>query len=296
MPPAQSHATLYEKNKSEARNELFKESIDFAFRKEDLAKKAHENTLESIRYAATVQKNRLPRPAHWAHRLKDLAVLWAPKDIIGGDIWWLGQNSSEDVSNIALIDCTGHGVPGAMTALLVSHALEKAAVHKPGLSPKEAVLAVQEILEQSFAGADQFNVIDNGCDMVAIQIDRSQNTLKCCLAGLRVVLWNPKSNSLEIIDSSYGGLTSDAKSLNHLMVTERSYETGSRLLLYTDGLTDQVGSAVKRSFGHKRLYQLFLDNATQPVAQILETIEAALNHWQGHQERRDDVTVLCIEL
>ena len=56
-----------------------------------------------------MQRNQLPKLAQWQHKLRDLAIDWQPKDIIGGDIWWMSGAASDGPISIALIDCTGRG-------------------------------------------------------------------------------------------------------------------------------------------------------------------------------------------
>ena len=49
-------------------------------------------------------------------------VIYRPKDIVSGDIYWLGHNpivdNSRNLVSFALIDCTGHGVPGAFMSMI----------------------------------------------------------------------------------------------------------------------------------------------------------------------------------
>ncbi len=158
MPAGQTHQQLAAQERWQVRDQVFKRALSHAFEQEAIAAKALQDltqvmkeqtqtlkeltlsnryTMESIRYASLLQRNLLPKPVQWQHKLPDLAVHWQPKDIIGGDIWWMSGAAIDDILSIGLIDCTGHGVPGAMTAMLVSNALERQCLATPGSTPQD---------------------------------------------------------------------------------------------------------------------------------------------------------------
>ncbi|NBT00371.1 MAG: hypothetical protein EBS61_06980, partial [Betaproteobacteria bacterium] len=72
-----------------------------------------------MRYASVLQRAQLPSPADCGQYFADFAVSWEPRDLIGGDIWWFSRVGDSRRARLAMIDCTGHGVPGAMLAMLV---------------------------------------------------------------------------------------------------------------------------------------------------------------------------------
>jgi len=75
------------------------------------------------------------------------------------------------------------------------------------------------------------------------------------------------------------------------------YSAGDRLLLTTDGLTDQVGGEGRlRSFGYSRTKAILESSLNREVTEVADELIRAMDSWRGVNERRDDVTVICIDL
>jgi serine phosphatase RsbU (regulator of sigma subunit) len=72
---------------------------------------------------------------------------------------------------------------------------------------------------------------------------------------------------------------------------------GSRLLLYTDGLTEVFRSgldgAIDDEFGEDRLLQTFLDSPATSPEQVLDAVWSALDRF-GDQEQSDDMTAMVL--
>ena len=84
---------------------------------------ANSQVMESIQYARNIQHAILPHSETKPREISDSFVLWRPKDIIGGDIFWLTRNQKGFI--FAVIDCTGHGVPGAIMTMIACMALNQ---------------------------------------------------------------------------------------------------------------------------------------------------------------------------
>ena len=85
-------------------------------RQKSLALEAQEEIKKSIQYASKIQTAMLPTDLPNAI---EIAVLWKPLNVVGGDFYIIRDLGEEIL--IAVIDCTGHGVPGALLATLTIH-------------------------------------------------------------------------------------------------------------------------------------------------------------------------------
>jgi serine phosphatase RsbU (regulator of sigma subunit) len=304
MAEGQVHSQILANERSEAREALFKRALEHAMAQEDRATQAladlarsHQHTLESIQYAAALQRQQLPKPVRWQGCLPDLASLWEPKDVIGGDMWWVSPSPTSGKLRLALFDCTGHGVPGAMLAMLVSNTLERLhlGAHAPSLS--HVIAEIQQALSQSFGTEDGLAAIDHGCEIILLEIDPQTNTLDLAMAGLALMHCDAGSGNIQWLASPRGGISAKAQSLTRQNQMTLYYKAGDSLLLFTDGLTDQIGSVPPlRGLGYNRIEQCFKENHSNTAAKCIQTLEQCLLSWQGDQVRRDDVSALVIKL
>jgi serine phosphatase RsbU (regulator of sigma subunit) len=304
MAEGQVHSQILANERSEAREALFKRALEHAMAQEDRATQAladlarsHQHTLESIQYAAALQRQQLPKPVRWQGRLTDLASLWEPKDVIGGDMWWVSPPSASGTLRLALFDCTGHGVPGAMLALLVSNTLERLhlGAHAPSLS--HVIAEIQQALSQSFGTEDSLAAIDHGCEIILLEIDPQSNTLDVAMAGLGLMHCDAGTGNVQWLASPRGGISAKAQSLTRQNQMSLSFKAGDSLLLITDGMTDQIGSMPPlRALGYNRIEQCFKANHSNTAAQCIQALQQCLLSWQGDQVRRDDVSALVIKL
>ena len=74
---------------------------------------------------------------------------------------------------------------------------------------------------------------------------------------------------------------------------ELSYEAGDRLLF----VTDQIGGPQNpRAYGYRRMQEVFSNSVGSSAAAVVQALEHSVREWQGAQVRRDDVTILCVDL
>lgn len=66
--------------------------------------------MESIGYARRIQSSVLPERTALDGTGLEVAVLWEPLHLVGGDYFWLEE--IDGLGILVVADCTGHGVPG----------------------------------------------------------------------------------------------------------------------------------------------------------------------------------------
>lgn len=272
--------------------------------KETLLKKVLEESnsalasvMSSVRYARLIQQAQLPQVASIRSKLKDFSVQWHPRDTIGGDLWWTYQHPENDELVIALIDCAGHGVPGAMLSVLVNSCLEKIFSNNPSIDLVQALMQLDDLVRKSLRQDLSESESDDGCDAALVRIHLSNKSVEYVGA---------KINLLE--------LTGDAEILLHksarisLGYRDKPYlqpqlhrwtaASGSRFVMVTDGITDQLGGTQKQAvaFGYKRMNQALVEASHQTNDDIGQHLLNAMMNWQGTQVRRDDLTIVIFEM
>ncbi len=71
---------------------------------------------DSIIYAKEIQKALLPKQSTIQQHFPESFLINIPKDIVSGDFYWLAECNGKII--VAIGDCTGHGVPGALISIM----------------------------------------------------------------------------------------------------------------------------------------------------------------------------------
>ena len=261
---------------------------------------AHQLVVSSVNYASRLQRGQLPRPIRLEGRFKSFASLWEPRDTIGGDLYWVSSSQHPEPFVLAVADCTGHGVPGAMLSLLVSNSLERIYANDTLEDPASALKSLDHFvrtgLNQDRADAES----DDGCDAAILKIDRRLQRIE--YAGAKIDLFHVSDHVVHRYGAKRISLGYKDGLQQHQMPQAQliHYKSGDVFAIVTDGLTDQVGGAESArapvSFGYRRLERILLDNCEQTAEEIVNTIKQGFDNWQGLHQRRDDVTAIVFKL
>jgi len=265
---------------------------------------------ESIAYAQLIQGALLATSLAElkAGGLPDQHLLWQPRDQVGGDAFFARRVTRDGRTGLflALMDCTGHGVPGAFTAMLMTsffgHALDLAPPWDPGqvLAQVNRRVKVElgqgQRLEDSTGGTGAAGA-DEGMDATCLWVDHDGSIT---FAGARHSLWvfNPDTVEPEEIlgdriGVGYTNTPDDQTWASRTLVPA----PGTVLLATTDGIFDQIGGARRIAFGKRKTWTAFCDAGSDPSLQArLEHAYRTLEAYQGGEPRRDDVCLLAIRV
>ncbi len=253
--------------------------------------------MSSVRYARLIQQSQLPHAQSMRKLLKDFTVEWHPRDTIGGDFWWAHHHAPTNTLVLALVDCAGHGVPGAMLAVLVNSQLEKIFSNPGSIDLSEAILQLDQLvrksLRQDLPGSDS----DDGCDAALIRIDLTNRAVEYVGAKINLFELNAKG---EVEQRKADRISLGYRDTPRLKPTTQQWTPalGSRLVLVTDGVTDQMGGGKQPllAFGYKRMLAVLQASSSGNTAHLSQQLLSAVTEWQGTQARRDDVTILALEI
>jgi phosphoserine phosphatase RsbU/P len=252
--------------------------------------------MDSINYASIIQKNLLPHPDILKNYLADIFVIWQPRDVIGGDFYWFTPLA--DGFLIAIIDCTGHGVPGAFMTIAVNQMLKRIIDEGKTSSPACILNAVDRNIKESFYDEKVFNKIHVGLDMGICRIDTVNSILT--FSGAKIPLYLMRGEKMEEImcskRSAGYGLSFDSGRKNEYHEIEIPYSSGDMFYMFSDGIIDQNGDCSQDVFGIDKLLMHLSANRALPMEECKETLLAALNDFMASEEQRDDITVIGFKL
>ncbi|GAB7529700.1 hypothetical protein PS3A_21100 [Pseudomonas sp. 3A(2025)] len=257
--------------------------------------------MQSIEYASVIQRAmlRASREA-LASILGDAALVWEPRDVVGGDFYHFCQYPDGWFGAIA--DCTGHGVPGAFMTLIASSALGQALDQFGPRNPATLLSAVNKSVKNMLGqdknkDGDGTPESDDGLDAAFFWFDTHTWTLRFAGARLSLQVLHPDAGQFEVIAGQRMGV-GYVDSAADYQWDEHSVPVypGSLMFITTDGLTDQIGGAKSIAFGKRRVFESLLAHSEKPATEIGQQLLQALAQWQGEQNRRDDLTFFCARL
>ena len=250
----------------------------------------NERMISSIEYAQTIQKALLPNEEDLRKTFKDLFVIYLPKDIVSGDFYWVSR--SKNFTHLAVMDCTGHGVPGSFMSLigntLLNQIVNEWQIKNPALVLENLHEQLRKALKQNETGTKLHASIDIGF----ITIDYSSS--KILYAGANrplIIINNGELSKIPGDIRSTGGFQPESK--RKFTNKEVDLVSPSCLYLTTDGFSDQMSSS-KKKFGQKRLYDLLLQLQGKPMLVQKEILLSMLEDHRGGEDQLDDICMVGI--
>ena len=247
---------------------------------------------DSMEYAQLIQQTILPLDEDFQKAFSDHFILFEPRDIVGGDFYWLRGYDSGTLLIVG--DCTGHGVPGALMSTAVTAMLSHIADEISHTDPAKMLTELDDMFKKSFfrTPVDE-HFISVGLEAAVIFIDR-QNTL--FFAGANMSLY--RFDGTEVLEIKGDKRSVQGNEGNQRPFTRQSIKSGEqdRFYLATDGCRDQPGGEKKLPYGRKKLMQLLQKTAELPMAEQKKEIMQALADHAAGERRRDDLTLLGFRL
>lgn len=280
--------------------------LDAVLQKETI-EKAHGEILESITYAKRLQDAILPKQEEINSHIPENYVLFKPKETVSGDFYWFEHIN--DVNYIAVADCTGHGVPGALVSVVCANALDRSVNEFKLKEPAEILNKTRELVIQTFAKSGE-NIKD-GMDITFCAITQDG---KLMYSGANNPLWIvKKTEDVSEIDKVWkNNIIEDEFSLIETKANKQpiglyermipfeqhtiSLQKGDTIYLFTDGFPDQFGGEKGKKFKYKPFKNLLLDISQKPTAMQHQLILDCFNSWKGAEEQVDDVCIIGVRL
>jgi serine phosphatase RsbU (regulator of sigma subunit) len=215
----------------------------------------------------------------------DAFVLYRPRDIVSGDFYW-AHTAPDGKKLIAVGDCTGHGVPGAMMSMLGTAFLDDIVVESGETNPGKILNKLRDAVKKAMSkGAGR-----DGMDMSLCVLDGQ----RLYFAGANLPLYILRQK--EIIE-----LKGDKQPLGHQPAGEKPFGTqtmelnkGDRIYLFSDGFADQFGGPRGKKFKYSALREKLCRSGEQSAKLQMNYLEAELNAWKGDLEQVDDICVVGI--
>jgi serine phosphatase RsbU (regulator of sigma subunit) len=247
----------------------------------------------SIHYAQTIQSSILPKEERMARYLSGYFTIWKPRDIVGGDFYWF--EACKDNYLIAVGDCTGHGVPGALMTMTVSSSLgrvvEGTCSDNPARILKELNMLIRTGLNQDLKST----LSDDGLDIAVCCVMPAKREI--IFSSAKIPIYYSIGDELNVIKGErqsigYKRSKEDYEYSNHTIHLRED----SVFYLATDGFIHQNGGEKDFSFGRKRFKDILAKNFKRPLEEQKRILEHELKSYQGNELQRDDITVFGFKI
>lgn len=264
----------------------------------EIAKK-NKKILDSIRYAQTIQQAILPIKSTIDKHF-DWFIIFQPKDIVSGDFYWFNHFEETGKSVFAVVDCTGHGVPGAFMSMIGNRLLIDAVKEKEIVKPIEILEEIDARLRIALMQDQTAN--NDGMDICVCTIDYLENN-KCRIdfAGAKRPLFysDGMDGEMKYLKGTVRGI-GGKKRLRERAVKPFEENTlilerGEMLYLTTDGFFDLISPKGKK-FGRVNFMDLLEEHYKKSLPEQREAIMDALQIHKGSEFQIDDITILGVKL
>ncbi len=250
---------------------------------------------DSINYALRIQEAILPSKVKMDNSLKDYFIYYQPKDVISGDFYWFSTvNTNEEkpkkVAVIAAVDCTGHGVPGALMSIIGSTILNQTTVNAAVNSPADALTFLNRELNNNLKS------IKDGMDIALAAIDFENMQLQ--YAGAHNALYIVRDKQLTELKPDKLAIAVDSEHWVQRAFTNHVFDLkkGDCLYLFTDGFADQFGGPKGKKFTYKRFQELLLDIHQLTMDEQNKILTKTITEWKGSVTQTDDNLVIGIKI
>ncbi|HHB92751.1 MAG TPA: response regulator [Thioploca sp.] len=245
--------------------------------------------VDSIRYAKTIQSSLLPNPEQISNILPKHFFTWMPRDIVGGDIIYAEPFNNTLI--IVVMDCTGHGVPGAFMAMVASTSLRRItrdeSCHDPSKILQKLSFSVKTALQQDTEHVES----DDGLD-AAVCLINFQNMI-LTFAGARLPLNYIKNNEIYIIKGDKESLGYKKAKVDFPFTSHKvPIETDMFFYISTDGFTDQLGGKKNFPLGNKRFQDILLKIHHYDFSIQQKELFKLFDEYKGDNNQQDDITIV----
>ncbi|WP_333888263.1 cache domain-containing protein [Clostridium sp.] len=253
----------------------------------------NETIMEGIEYASKIQNAIIP---DISQRLgisrENCFSIWKPRNTVGGDIFW--SKGDDNYAVLAVIDCTGHGVPGAFMSMMVSSILDGISREFKYDRPADILRTINVRIKDVLGQEQKDSEIKDGADLALLCIDKNNKRLVFSGAKLNMFIFS-NGDTQVIKGSRYGVGYSWGKDV-HYKDVEVPYIEGGIYYFTTDGFLDQNYEKNKGGIGRRGFISLIEGIYHLPMEEQRNIIENNIKEKVCNVPQRDDITIIGLKL
>lgn len=270
----------------------------------------NNNMEQQLNTAKQIQQVILSNNEVWDRLFPKHFKFFLPKYPVSGDFFWLRE--IDNLTMVAVADCTGHGIPAAFITISCYYALNQAVDRNKLISPAQILKKVNTLIVEYLGGGHTYSE-EKGMDISLCVIDGTNNTIT--YAGAKRPLYLVSENIDPVSATEHGVIFYESNSNRSLFKIKGSmhsigsaergfeicdqtfrYNSGDTIYLSSDGYVDQFGGEEDKKFKTTPLINLLLSIQDKSMDEQKDIVANAFEEWKGDEEQTDDVTLIGIQL
>jgi serine phosphatase RsbU (regulator of sigma subunit) len=295
-------------------NKALKQHKDEIFQQKTIVEEKKKEITDSINYALRIQRSLLPPMNELADLAPESFIVFRPKDIVSGDFYWFRKLSAQQFL-FSVVDCTGHGVPGALMSVIGINQLNKIVNEYKITSPEQVLKLLDSAVLQALHQHKNEEDSNDGMEMAICLYDKQNTTVY--YAGAFNPMWIISSRPHEsedlkqyIVEGSEINpgthlieINPDKKSVASLYKPNYDFtlhkiklNKGDCMYVFSDGFADQFGGKDAKKFKKSRFKELLIATHNDTMLVQKNNVLKAFDEWKGIMEQIDDVCVMGIRV
>lgn len=283
-------------NKKEAeieeKDKKIKLQIENELKQREIIIRKNKDIMADIRYASRIQHAILPNIDFINETIDEYFILHQPKSHVSGDFYWVSCLGNRKI--IAVGDCTGHGLSGALMHMLGSVYLNEIVSKGNFTTASEILEQLRDNIMRSLNQTGESGEAQDGLDIALCIVDCENRKIQ--FAGANNPLYLLKEGELIEIkgDRMPVGIhiNFDKPFTNHLV----DIESNDKIYLFSDGYADQFGGPKGKKFRYKQFKELLINISHEPMNIQKEILNNTHDKWRGSTEQIDDILVFGIKI
>lgn len=247
----------------------------------------------SLRYAQGIQMAMMPSLPELRASFNEAFVINRPRDIVSGDFYWSARSGNNVL--LAVADCTGHGVPGALLSM-TGIALLQQVVGRGIIAPDHILWELRAELLRTLSHQGGDGMLQDGMTIGLLVFDTLSGVVEFSGAQCPLHVIRMGASCLEEIKGERIPMGYQDGAVRPYRKHTLKLSKGDRLYMSSDGLVDQFGGPNGKKLKSAVMKELLFSTVGLPLGKQGQAVEAAFNDWIGERDQVDDVLLVGVQL
>jgi len=281
------------------------------FDKNKIIRQKNKEMVDSLNYAQKIQEAILLGSNSNYSNFPEHFIFNQPKHIVSGDFFWSNKTQDNKIA-WAVVDCTGHGVPGAFMSIIGIRLLNEIVLERKITDPGRILDEMKRGVTFSLNQEGEGSLTQDGMDMALCIWDPVTNTLEYAGAnnsifilrkGINSTVIPIQPNKFRFFENDLLEIKSNRSPIGYYPYYDKPFDTikiqlqkGDVIYALSDGFQDQFGGIKNKKYTSKRMKRFMTNLSQESIADQNNIFADELNNWKGSAEQIDDVCIVGVRV